>query len=135
MNWGNFYFPVLVLTLLQTVSVHLAEPAVNSAIKNRREQKILYQRVERYLERLETELTNTRNDQQDGVNDSILSIYRVNLNQRLKILRQLEGLYSFLFAIGPNQSLVQDRKEAIRLQREEVDRNLVRLPFIESSRV
>ncbi len=134
MNWGNFYFPVLVLTLLQTLSVHLVEPAVNSAIKNHQEQKILYQRVERYLERLETELANTRNEPQNRVDESILSIYRVSLNRRLKILRQLEGLYNFLFVIDPNQPLVQDRKEAIRLQREEVERNLVRLPFIESTR-
>lgn len=134
LNWGNFFLPMIILTLIQIGSSLLLEPAINAMIKNRLEQKILYERIDRYLERLESELADSRTKLRNQENESILAVYRENLNQRLKILRQLEGLYGFLYSLEENQNMVQDRKEAIRLQREEVEKNLIRLPFIETTR-
>lgn len=127
-NWSNFFLPVLALTILQMVSALLLEPLVNANLRDHLEKKILSERAERHLEKLEAELVDSRIERRSDV--GILTVYREGLSRRAKILRQLEGVYGFLASVAGQQTRIQDRREALRLQREEVERNLTRLPYI-----
>jgi len=132
--WKKFIVPILVITAFQIVNTFALEPFASSLFKRQLELKIISERVKRNIEKFEFELSTLRATPTATENESILRVYRENQNQRLKILRQLEGLYSYLNALLPNQPQIINRQEAVRLQREEIERNLMRLPFIETTR-
>lgn len=123
-----------IMAVVVGMSIFLVEPLLNEALRGSLEGKSLSDRILRKIALLESRLDETKVVPRDSGSEPILTTYRTYLQHRLRLLVQMLDLYSLLDSLTPNQNAVRDRLEALKLQREEVEKNLRRIPYLDQTR-